>query len=187
MCPLYTLVTPIGSFVRGVEGSWRLTSDTARGVRVPAETVERAPCGLGRGLYRWADAPAADLDLIEIAERAPRATLCLETALAHHDLVDATPASIDIAIPRGETRPKRPRRPRRPSERSPHPPVEVSDYEPIAFVEVRAEPLLRAAMIAPREWRCGSWKRSAASCGISANSARQRLINQGRGNTCRCL
>jgi hypothetical protein len=61
---------------------------------------------LGRGLYRWADAPAADLDLIEIAERVPRATLCLETALAHHDLVDAIPASIDIAIPRGETRPK---------------------------------------------------------------------------------
>lgn len=61
---------------------------------------------LGRGLYRWADAPAANLDLIEIAERVPRATLCLETALAHHDLVDTIPASIDIAIPRGETRPK---------------------------------------------------------------------------------
>jgi hypothetical protein len=61
---------------------------------------------LGGGLYRWADAPAADLDLIEIAERVPRATLCLETALAHHDLIDAIPAAIDIAIPRGETRPK---------------------------------------------------------------------------------
>ncbi|HUS60669.1 MAG TPA: type IV toxin-antitoxin system AbiEi family antitoxin domain-containing protein [Acidimicrobiales bacterium] len=61
---------------------------------------------LGRGLYRWADAPAADLDLIEIAERAPRATLCLETALAHHDLIDAIPVSIGIAIPRGDTRPK---------------------------------------------------------------------------------
>lgn len=61
---------------------------------------------LGGGLYRWADAPAADLDLIEIAERVPRATLCLETALAHHDLIDAIPAAIDIAIPRGGTRPK---------------------------------------------------------------------------------
>jgi hypothetical protein len=61
---------------------------------------------LGRGLYRWADAPMADLDLIEIAERVPHATLCLETALAQHDLIDAIPASIDIAIPRGETRPK---------------------------------------------------------------------------------
>jgi hypothetical protein len=61
---------------------------------------------LGGGLYRWADAPAADLDLIEIAERAPRATLCLETALARHDLIDAIPAAIDIAIPRNDTRPK---------------------------------------------------------------------------------
>lgn len=61
---------------------------------------------LGRGLFRWADAPAADLDLIEIAERVPRATLCLETALAHHDLIDAIPAATDIAIPRGGNRPR---------------------------------------------------------------------------------
>ncbi len=60
---------------------------------------------LGGGLYRWADAPPADLDLIEIAERAPRATLCLETALARHGLIDSIPAMIDIAIPRGATRP----------------------------------------------------------------------------------
>ncbi|HUZ55676.1 MAG TPA: type IV toxin-antitoxin system AbiEi family antitoxin domain-containing protein, partial [Streptosporangiaceae bacterium] len=37
---------------------------------------------LGGGVYRWADAPPADSDLIEIAERVPHATLCLETALA---------------------------------------------------------------------------------------------------------
>lgn len=60
---------------------------------------------VGGGVYRWADAPAADLDLIEIAERVPRATLCLETALARHGLIDSIPAAIDIAIPRGNTRP----------------------------------------------------------------------------------
>lgn len=60
---------------------------------------------LGGGVYRWADAPPADFDLIEIAERVPRATLCLETALARHGLIDAIPAAIDIAIPRGSTRP----------------------------------------------------------------------------------
>jgi hypothetical protein len=60
---------------------------------------------LGGGVYRWADAPPADSDLIEIAERVPRATLCLETALARHDLIDAIPTAIDIAIPRGRTRP----------------------------------------------------------------------------------
>lgn len=60
---------------------------------------------LGGGIYRWADAPPADDDLIEIAERVPLATLCLETALARHGLIDAIPAAIDVAIPRGSTRP----------------------------------------------------------------------------------
>lgn len=60
---------------------------------------------LGGGVYRWADAPPADIDLIEIAERVPRATLCLETALARHGLTDAIPAAVDIAIPRGNRRP----------------------------------------------------------------------------------
>ncbi len=60
---------------------------------------------LGGGVYRWADAPPADTDLIEIAERVPRATLCLETALARHGLIDAIPAAIDVAIPRGNRRP----------------------------------------------------------------------------------
>jgi hypothetical protein len=60
---------------------------------------------LGGGVYRWADAPPADLNLIEIAERVSRATICLETALARHELIDSIPAAIDIAIPRGNTRP----------------------------------------------------------------------------------
>jgi hypothetical protein len=42
---------------------------------------------------------------VEIAERVLRATLCLETALARHGLIDAIPAAIDIAVPRGSTRP----------------------------------------------------------------------------------
>jgi predicted transcriptional regulator of viral defense system len=64
-----------------------------------------AVLAVGSGVYRWADAPPADLDLIEIAERAPQATLCLETALARHGLIDSIPVAIDIAIPRGGTRP----------------------------------------------------------------------------------
>ena len=39
---------------------------------------------------------------MEIARRAPRATLCLVTALARHGLTDQMPARIDIALPRGE-------------------------------------------------------------------------------------
>ncbi len=60
---------------------------------------------LGGGVYRFTDAPPADIDLIEIAERVPHATLCLESALARHGLIDSIPPAIDIAIPRGNTRP----------------------------------------------------------------------------------
>src|SRR5882757_5548175 len=60
---------------------------------------------LARGLYRRHDAPVADVDLIAVARKAPRATLCLTTALARHGLTDAIPAANDIAIPRGTRRP----------------------------------------------------------------------------------
>jgi predicted transcriptional regulator of viral defense system len=56
---------------------------------------------IGRGLYRWADAPEIDQDLLEVAYRVPRATLCLGTALARHGLTDAIPDRVNIAIPRG--------------------------------------------------------------------------------------
>ena len=56
---------------------------------------------IGRGLYRWAGAPGVDQDLLEIACRAPRGTLCLLTALGRHRLTDAIPDRVDVAIPRG--------------------------------------------------------------------------------------
>ena len=56
---------------------------------------------VGRGLYRWSDAGEVDLDLLEIAHRAPLGTLCLVTALARHGLTDTIPPRVDIAIPRG--------------------------------------------------------------------------------------
>jgi len=61
---------------------------------------------IGRGLYRRSDADPADWNLLEIAHRAPRGTICLTSALARHGLTDLIPGSIDIAIPRGSTRPK---------------------------------------------------------------------------------
>jgi predicted transcriptional regulator of viral defense system len=56
---------------------------------------------ISRGLYRWADAPEIDQNLLEIAYRIPMGTLCLTTALARHGLTDNIPARIDVAIPRG--------------------------------------------------------------------------------------
>jgi predicted transcriptional regulator of viral defense system len=49
---------------------------------------------------------ADDRALLEIAHRAPRGTLRLASALARHGLTDLIPGAIDIAIPRGSTRPK---------------------------------------------------------------------------------
>ena len=60
---------------------------------------------IGRGIYRRTDAEIADLDLLEIAIKTPKATLCLTSALAQHDLTDTIPSVIDIALPRGEWQP----------------------------------------------------------------------------------
>lgn len=59
---------------------------------------------LSRGLYRKGDW-LGDEDLIEISARAPRATLCLRTALARHGLIDDIPHEIDAAVPRGSWTP----------------------------------------------------------------------------------
>lgn len=59
---------------------------------------------LGRGLYRRSGL-TADHDLLEIAARAPEATLCLGTALAHHDLTAEIPSVIDVALPRARRHP----------------------------------------------------------------------------------
>lgn len=62
---------------------------------------------VGHGLYLLPDSPVmgADLDLVETAIKSPMATICLTSALAHHDLIDEIPAAIDLALPRGKTPP----------------------------------------------------------------------------------
>lgn len=61
---------------------------------------------LARGTYRRVEASwDVDPDLVEIAVRAPEATICLTSALARHDLTDQIPQTIDIALPRGRRRP----------------------------------------------------------------------------------
>jgi len=61
---------------------------------------------IGHGLYRKSDAPPADLDRVELALRAPEATLCLTTALSHYDLTDHIPAALDVALPRTRRQPR---------------------------------------------------------------------------------
>jgi len=57
---------------------------------------------IARGVYLPADAPASDWDALEAVTRRPEATVCLDSALAHHELTDAIPDALNVAIPRGE-------------------------------------------------------------------------------------
>jgi len=59
-----------------------------------------------RGLYALTNETSDDPELAAIALLAPRATICLASALARHGLIDAIPGSIDIALPRGTRLPK---------------------------------------------------------------------------------
>lgn len=60
---------------------------------------------IARGIFAQPNL-AADPDLIEIAVRAPDATLCLTTALARHHLIDDIPPTIDVALPRKQRAPR---------------------------------------------------------------------------------
>lgn len=60
---------------------------------------------IARGIYIQTGL-VADFDLVEIVVRAPNATLCLTSALAHHDLIDDIPPVIDVALPRTQRQPR---------------------------------------------------------------------------------
>ena len=60
---------------------------------------------VGHGVYCRADAQLADLELVEVALRAPDATLCLASALARHELSDTIPSAIHVALPRSRRPP----------------------------------------------------------------------------------
>ncbi|WP_028984918.1 type IV toxin-antitoxin system AbiEi family antitoxin domain-containing protein [Sporichthya polymorpha] len=94
---------------RALGETFRFTEALAAGLSEPAlrELVELGRLEqVARGLFRRANAQLADLDQIEIASKAPMATLCLTSALVHHELSDDIPAVIDIALPRGAWHPK---------------------------------------------------------------------------------
>ncbi|MCO5971797.1 type IV toxin-antitoxin system AbiEi family antitoxin domain-containing protein [Actinoallomurus soli] len=78
---------------------------------------------LARGVYRKASAPeTAHVDLLAVAARVPQAVICLESALALHDLTDEVPSEIRIAVPRNRHVP-----------RFDYPPLSVSRFDPHTF------------------------------------------------------
>jgi predicted transcriptional regulator of viral defense system len=62
---------------------------------------------LSRGLYRLADAtPLSHPDLVAVARRAPRAVVCLISALAFHGLTTQIPHEVCLAISRDSEPPR---------------------------------------------------------------------------------
>ena len=82
-----------------------ITPSTADRAGLSRTGLYRAACAgdltrVARGIYLPTDAPAMDWGLVEAATRRSDATICLTSALAHHDLTDAIPDTLDVAIPR---------------------------------------------------------------------------------------
>jgi predicted transcriptional regulator of viral defense system len=75
---------------------------------------------LGRGLYQLPDAPLdAHHSLAEAAKLVPRGVICLDSALAFHELTDRIPPRVSVAIGFREWRP-----------RITHPPIEIVQFGP---------------------------------------------------------
>lgn len=81
-------------------------------IGVSAATISRAVRSgdilrLARGLYSLPDsAPDTHETLIEVAKRAPKAVICLTSALAFHGLTDQLPRRVWIAIGAKDWEPK---------------------------------------------------------------------------------
>lgn len=96
------LLERVGSVFRWSDAHATGLSDPVLYRLVKQGRIER----ISHGLYRLAEVDIADLDLVVIAASSDRATLCLTSALARHDLTDQIPSRIDIALPRGTRAPK---------------------------------------------------------------------------------
>lgn len=94
------LLAALPETFRSAEALQRISERQFRHLKADGSII-----ALSRGLYRKSDW-LGDEDLIEIAAKAPQATLCLRSALARHELIDDIPAEIDIAVPRGSWTPE---------------------------------------------------------------------------------
>jgi predicted transcriptional regulator of viral defense system len=62
---------------------------------------------MARGLYRLRDLPPqTQPDLVTVSRKAPRAVICLVSALAFHELTAEVPHVVDCALPRGSEPPR---------------------------------------------------------------------------------
>jgi predicted transcriptional regulator of viral defense system len=82
---------------------------------------------VARGLYRLTDLPPlGNPDLVAVAMKAPKAVVCLVSALAFHEITTQISHEVSIALARGAERP-----------RLKHPPIRVFWFTGKAFTEGR--------------------------------------------------
>jgi predicted transcriptional regulator of viral defense system len=86
-------------------GTLRTRDLIARGIHTDALYALRDRgriIALARGLYRLAEASEAEHpDLAVVAARAPKAAVCLISALSYHDITTQIPSSVHLAVRRG--------------------------------------------------------------------------------------
>jgi predicted transcriptional regulator of viral defense system len=107
-------------------GRLRMSEALAQGVsrrRFYALRDEGTIEQLSRGVYRLAELPPlSEPDMVAVALRAPKAVVCLVSALAFHELTTQIPQAVAIALP---TRSRAPR--------LDNPPLEVHHFSPLAW------------------------------------------------------
>lgn len=77
---------------------------------------------VSRGVFRLAELPLTEPDLVAVATRMPRAVLCLVTALHMHGLTQEIPRAVHVALPRGVH-----------PARIDHPPLEVYHFSAASY------------------------------------------------------
>lgn len=77
---------------------------------------------VSRGVYRLAEQPLTEPDLVVVAMRAPKALFCTLTALHLHGITEAIPHAVHVALPHGTHAPT-----------LDHPPLEVYHFSVASF------------------------------------------------------
>lgn len=84
-----------------------LASIGVTGTAIARAVADGVVVRIGRGLYQLPDSePDLNAALIEIAKRAPKAVICLTSALSFHQLTDQLPRRVWIAIGAKDWAPK---------------------------------------------------------------------------------
>jgi predicted transcriptional regulator of viral defense system len=92
---------------------------------------------LSRGLYQLADAPLdANHSLAEAAKLVPNGVICLDSALAFHELTDRIPRQISMAIGFRDWRP-----------RITHPPIQIIPFNPKMLKEGFKEHVIEGVQV----------------------------------------